>query len=108
MIKKTHVIYRGKLVEGLKQTRRATKPRKHTIGLSPLVEQILTTHRECSAFTTPEAYVFCREDGRPLDPDHIRRYVLYPAMEAAGIPVVSRESGLRLFRHPVVSEVAKR
>ena len=38
----------------------------------------------------------------------MRRYVLYPTMQAVGIPVVKWESGLHLFRHTVVSEVAKR
>jgi|SRR5215475_8372645 len=65
-------------------------------------------HREITLFKEPEHFVFSREDGRPLDPDHVRRYVLYPAMAAARIPVVKRESGLHLFRHTVVSEVAKR
>ena len=41
LIRKTHVVYKGKLIEGLKQTRRTGKPRKHTVGMSPLVEQIL-------------------------------------------------------------------
>jgi integrase len=108
LIRKTHVVYRGQLIEGLKQTRRTGKPRKHTVGMSPVVEQILRMHKEVTLFNQPEHFVFCREDGRPLDPDHARRYVLYPAMEVAGIPVIKRESGLDLFRHTVVSEVAKR
>jgi integrase len=108
LIRKTHVVYRGKLIEGLKQTRRTGKPRKHTVGMAPIVEQILRMHQGVTLFNKPENFVFCREDGRPLDPDHVRRYVLYPAMEAATIPVVKRESGLHLFRHTVVSEVAKR
>jgi integrase len=108
LICKTHVVYKGQLIEGLKQTRRTGKPRKHTVGMPELVEQILTKHKEVTLFNEPEHFVFCREDGRPLDPDHARRYVLYPAMTAAGIPVVKRESGLHMFRHTVVSEVAKR
>jgi integrase len=43
-----------------------------------------------------------------MDPDHIRRYVIYPAMETAGIPRENRENGLHMFRHTVVSELAKR
>jgi integrase len=108
LIRKTHIVYRGKLIEGLKQTRKTGKPRKHTVGMSPLVERILRMHQGVTLFNKPEDFVFCRGDGRPLDPDHVRRYVLYPAMEAAGIPVVKRESGLHLFRHTVGSDVAKR
>jgi integrase len=105
---KRNVVYRGRLVEGLKQTRHTGRTKKHVIGMSDMVVNILTTHKKYSAFTTPESYVFCREDGRPMDPDHLRRYVLYPAMETAGVPLVARESGLHMFRHTVVSVVARR
>lgn len=107
-ILKRNVVYRGQLVEGLKQTKRTGEVKKHVIGMCPIVETLLTTRRACSLFTTSEDYVFCREDGRPLDPDHIRRYVLYPAMEAAEIPMAAHANGLHMFRHTVVSELAKR
>jgi len=108
LINKRYVVYRGQLVEGLKQTRRTGRAKSHVIGMSDLVVNLLRAHQSSSSFPEMQHFVFCREDGRPLDPDHIRRYVLYPAMETAGIPVVARESGLHMFRHTVVSMVAKR
>jgi len=108
LIHKTHVVYRGKLVEGLKQTRRTGKLRKHTVGMSQLVENILRGHQAVTLFNRPEDFVFCRADGSPLDPGYIRKRVIYPAMEAAGILVIKQESGMHAFRHTVVSEVAKR
>jgi integrase len=44
LIHKTHVVYRGKLIEGLKQTRRNGKLRKHTVGMAEIVEHILRGH----------------------------------------------------------------
>jgi integrase len=84
--------------------------------MSSLVEHILTQHQETTLYGQSDHFVFCRsnvdkdnpQDHRPLDPDHIRRYVLYPAMKAAKIPIESRGNGLHLFRHTVVSELAKR
>jgi integrase len=111
LIHKRNVVYRGKLVEGLKQTRRTGRARVHEIGMSDIVEGILRFHREHGGrtlFNGPDHFVFCRSDGRALDPDHIRRYVLYPAMEKAGIEVIAHESGLHMFRHTVVSVVAAR
>jgi hypothetical protein len=44
--------------------------------MAPIVEQILRMHQNSGTlFNRPEDFVFCREDGRLLDPDHVRRYV---------------------------------
>jgi len=85
---KRNVVYRGQLVEGLKQTKRTGEVKKYVISMCPIVENILVNIKTYSQFANSECFVFRREDGRPLDPDHIRRYVLYPAMEIAGIPMV--------------------
>jgi len=109
-ILKRNVIYRGRLVAGLKDNKRTGKAREHKIGMSPLVETLLNLRATQTKYTGPENFVFCRdaEEGKPLCPDHIRRYVLYPAMETAKIPMKDRENGLHMFRHTVVSELAKR
>jgi integrase len=108
LISKENVVYRGKLVEGLKQTKRNGAVRKHKIGMSDSLIGVLSMHRAQTIYTKPEDYVFCREDGSPLDPDHLRRSVLYPALEAAGINREAWGSGLHMFRHTVVTEMAKR
>src|SRR5262245_53295157 len=42
------------------------------------------------------------------DPDHMRRYVLYPALEAAEITIEKHQNGLHMFRHTVATEMNKR
>jgi len=109
MIHKRNVVYRGELVEGLKETSRTTgKLRRHTVGMSEALKRILEARREVSPFKEPHHYVFCRTDGRPLDPDHIRRSVLYPALEAAEIPFHKHGSGFHQLRHTCISEISKR
>ena len=108
MIHKRNVVYRGKLIEGLKDTSRSSKLRRHSVALSDALKRILEQHRAASKFTRPENFVFCRPDCRTLDPDHIRRYVLYPALVAAKVPLTSRGSGLHQLRHTCISEVSKR
>lgn len=66
---------------------------------------VLLAHRDRSEFTGREDFVFCRPDGEPLDPDHLRNVVLYPAMAAAGIQRSSREYGFHIFRHAAGSIV---
>jgi integrase len=108
LIHKRRVVYRGQVLDGLKQTRKTGKPRYHTIAMAPFVERLLRLHMASSAFTQAENFVFSREDGSPMDPDHIRQVVLYPAMKTAGLPVGDRQSGLHLFRHTNVSAAVKR
>jgi hypothetical protein len=47
----------------------------------------LRAHRREARSPDPDAFVFGDVAGRPLDPDRLRRHVLYPALRAAGIPV---------------------
>jgi len=109
MIHKRNVVYRGKLVEGLKETsRKSGKLRRHSIGMSDLLKRILEEHRAASPFKQSNHFVFCRPEGTALDPDHIRRSVLYPALEAAEIPITKHGSGLHQLRHTCISEVSKR
>jgi integrase len=44
-------------------------------------------------------FIFSRPDGTPLDPDRLRRLVLYPALDEAGIERRSRENGFYALRH---------
>jgi len=64
---------------------------------------VLKRHKQSSPFVGPDDFVFCREDGSPIDPDSLRRYGIYPALEKAGIPRTPRASGCHLFRHLVGS-----
>ena len=99
MMTLTHVVYRGQLMKGLKTQK------DHTVGLPPLLKAILEDLRKSSQFVKQGDYVFCREDGSPLDPDHMRRSVIYPALEAAEIEREKWGNGLHMFRHTVASRI---
>src|SRR5262249_51544053 len=69
-IHKRNVIFKGKLVEGLKETRRRTAGalREHVIGIPKGLEAFLRQQQEASLFTKLEDFVFpSPEDGRPLN-----------------------------------------
>lgn len=65
----------------------------------------LASHRQRSAHIGPENFAFCRPDGFPLNPDVLRRDVLYPALDRLGIPRASRSAGFHTFRHSAASIV---
>ena len=76
-----------------------TEDSQRTLHIPDLLLEALLAHRQKSSFTTPGDLVFCRADGSPCDPDHLRREVLYPVMERAGIERSPRSHGFHLFRH---------
>jgi integrase len=102
-IYKRNVVFCGELMEGQGVKNTAKKdgkaPRKHEVAMGKILRSILESHKDLTLFNKPEDHVFCQADGRPLDPDHMRRQVLYPAMKAVGIEVVRHGSGLHMFRH---------
>lgn len=59
----------------------------------------LTNHLQGSAHIGPEDFVFAQEAGGPLNPDVLRRDVLYPALDRSGIARPKRASGFHTFRH---------
>jgi integrase len=88
-----HSLWRGRL--GPPKTR-ASEAR---LALPSVLADLLAKQRDGSGWDADEHFIFCRSDGRPLDPDHLRREVLYPALEKAAIPRRSRENGFHAFRH---------
>ena len=52
--------------------------------------------------------MFCKADGGPLNPDVLRRDVLYPALDRLGIPRSSRSAGFHTFRHSAASLINAR
>jgi len=77
------------------------------IGMSEELSRLLVRHRETSKWAGPEDFVFCREDGAPLDPDSLRRSGIYPALKRAGIPYEKHASGCHMFRHLAGSIIHK-
>lgn len=67
---------------------------------------MLQRDRELCVQAQPENYVFANGAGRYYDPDDLRRRVLYPAMDKAGIErTVARAYGFHLFRHSAGSQM---
>ncbi len=56
--------------------------------MSDLVYSVLRTLHTSSAYTTPDGLVFCREDGRPLNPRTLLKEHIYPTCEHLGLPRV--------------------
>jgi integrase len=59
----------------------------------------LLNHRQRSSWSDGDDFVFCKLDGSSCDPDYLRKEVLYPALQEAGIERVDRTHGFHLFRH---------
>jgi integrase len=93
----SHSLYRGKLVEP------KTESSKRKIRMSGKLAERLWEHRAGSKWTSSDDFIFCRADGSPQLPDGLRKRVLYPAMEAAGITPVLRTHGFHIFRHSAAS-----
>jgi integrase len=99
---KRNVVFKGQLIEGLKETRRRTSGnlRQHAIGIPRLLHTYLKQQLKQSSFTKAEDFVFpSPEDGRPLNPDRVRKFILYPALKAAGIEREKGTFGPHIFRH---------
>jgi integrase len=96
----SNTVWRGTL-----QTTK-TEASDRTIGMPEPLVRTLTAHQEKSEFIEAEDFVFCQGDGKPIDPDSLRR--LGPALEKAGIPFQKRTSGCHAFRRFVASVIHKK
>ena len=76
-----------------------TEASERTIHLPSILSDILLEHRHRSRFTEESDFSFCKADGTPYDPGYLRKKVLYPALDAAGIKRSPRAHGFHLFRH---------
>jgi integrase len=82
-----------------------TKSSKDSIWFDDVLARVLAEHRQNSRFTGPEDFVFAKPDGSPLNPDVLRRDVLYPALDRLRIPRPKGASGFHAFRHTAGSVV---
>jgi len=57
-----------------------------SIPFGHVLSQALTFHFQNSAFKGPEDFVFCKRDGTILNPDVLRKDVLYAALDRLNIP----------------------
>ena len=81
------MVYRNRLIAGLKETRKRRRRRQLAVGLSELLARVLEELIDESEFRGPDDFLFHRPDGRPVEPKVFREDILYPAMDRAGIPV---------------------
>jgi len=95
----THTLWEGQLLEP--KTRRS----RRSIHLPAALVNALQLHFHRSRFTKQDDFVFAREDGTPYSSQHLRDYILYPALERAGIQRVKGQHGFHLFRHSAASIV---
>lgn len=92
-----HSLWRGQLVSP------RTSASARSIPLGKALTETLKTHREKSFHRGPDDFVFCKRDGSPLDPDVLRKDVLYPIVDRLGIPRMKGASGFHTFRHSAAS-----
>lgn len=74
-----------------------------TIPFGHGLSQAFVEHQQNVTHLQPEDFVFCKRDGTPLNPDVLRKDVLYSALDRLGIPRVSGASGFHTFRHSAAS-----
>ena len=82
-----------------------TKTSKDSIWFDDVLARVLAVHRQDSRYTGPEDFVFAKPDGSPLNPDVLRRDVLYPSLDRLRIPRPKGASGFHAFRHTAGSVV---
>lgn len=92
-----HSLWRGQLVSP------KTAASARSIPLGKALTETLKIHREKSLHRGPDDFVFCRRNGSPLDPDVLRKDVLYPIVDRLGIPRMKGASGFHTFRHSAAS-----
>lgn len=73
--------------------------------MKAVLKATLMELRQRSHFTQPESFVFCNGDGQPLNPDVLRKDVLYRILDKLGIERTSRASGFHAFRHAAATAV---
>lgn len=73
------------------------------IPLGEVFSLAFISHRESLFFTGPEDFVFCRQDGTSLNPDVLRKDVLYPTLDRLNIPRPKGAAGFHTFRHSAAS-----
>ncbi len=82
-----------------------TEESVRTIYFGPSLQGALTSQKLNSNHNGPTDFVFGKEDGLPLNPDVLRRDVLYPTLDRLGIPRNSRAAGFHTFRHSAATIV---
>lgn len=59
---------------------------EHSIPIGDVLADSFAEHLKNSPFTSPEDFVFCKKEGKSLNPDVLRKDVLYPVLDRLNIP----------------------
>ena len=94
-----HALWEGELVSP------KTEGSVRRIHFGPVLLAALVSQKQNSNHNVPDDFVFCKEDGSFLNPDVLRRDVLYPILDRLGIPRSSRAAGFHTFRHSAATIV---
>jgi integrase len=87
-----HTLFRQKLKKP------KTETSVGTIGLDLRIAALFVAHKKRSSFQAKDDFIFCRSDGRPLNPTALRNH-LYKAIDGLEIERVSGKFGYHIFRH---------
>jgi integrase len=82
----------------LKLKKPKTETSVGTIGLDPRIAALFVAHRKRSSFQAKDDFIFCRPDGRPMNPSALRNH-LYKAIDGLEIERISGKFGYHIFRH---------
>jgi integrase len=85
-----------------------TKSSKASIWFDKVLTDVFAEQQKRSLHTRPDDFVFCKPDGSSLNPDVLRRDVLYPALDRLRVPRIKGASGFHAFRHTAGSVVEAR
>lgn len=70
--------------------------------------KLLANHKRRSQHNQPENFVFCKPDGQFLNPDVLRKDILYPILDRLQLPRPKRSAGFHAFRHSAASLINNR
>jgi len=82
-----------------------TEGSARVIYFGPSLLAALASQKQNSNHNESDDFVFCKDDGSPLNPDVLRRDVLYPTLDRLGIARNSRSAGFHTFRHSAATIV---
>jgi len=103
-LEKGRLYVRRSMWMGAEQSTKSPYSDRGQFIVGTLAKAILM-HRALAAYTEPDNFVFSNGAGRPHNPDDLRKRVLYPAMDRAGITRAARSYGFHIFRHSAGTEM---
>lgn len=74
-----------------------------TVPFGEALGQVLREHFAKAIFRGEADFVFCKQMGQPLNPDVLRKDVLYPVLDRLKIPRAKGSAGFHTFRHSAAS-----